>query len=520
MDLQPPRATSTAAPVDLAPVALPPVSADDVDIDLLVADPIELRDSAPRRDGAVAPFPFGAFLVCFVSGAAILMLEIAAFRLLAPYFGTSSYVTGAILNTILGALAVGYWLGGWYADRRPVARQVPYAALSAAGVLVLVMPYRSVLERLDGLPTLLGAALAVLVSVALPCALLSAVPPYFVKQTLREGREGRAAGAIYGLSTIGSIAGGSITAFLLLPLIGTRLTLLATGTLLLVVGVAGLGGRCCLLFGLPLANLFLAPAPVRDYIHESDSQYNVIRVRETENARHLVLNRRDGFHSQSLDATFLSHAYYDRFLFAHLLRNAQSTLILGNAAGTAQSQIRHFFGENAVGVELDPAVTRVGRQFFGLPPDAIVIHDDARMYLRRQDERHDLVIVDVFAGGPHIPFHTATVEFYEEVRRDLSPDGLVVLNFPWFAVGTELEEFLLGTLQRVFPHVYLTGHVAYASGTPIAVEAARVNASRLAQPALRRVVRENTREWREAPRSSSCFTDDLAPVERLTALLM
>ena len=76
----------------------------------------------------------------FLAGAALLGLEIAASRVLAPYFGNSLYVWGALIGVVLAGLSTGYWVGGAIADRFPTARLL-VAILGAASVLVLAIPY-------------------------------------------------------------------------------------------------------------------------------------------------------------------------------------------------------------------------------------------------------------------------------------------------------------------------------------------------------------------------------------------
>ena len=75
----------------------------------------------------------------FLSGAVLLGVEIAASRVLAPTFGSSLYVWGALIGVVLSGLAIGYWLGGTLADRWPT----PYlfvGAIALGAGLVLAIP--------------------------------------------------------------------------------------------------------------------------------------------------------------------------------------------------------------------------------------------------------------------------------------------------------------------------------------------------------------------------------------------
>ena len=76
----------------------------------------------------------------FLAGAALLGLEIAASRVLAPYFGNSLYVWGALIGVVLAGLSTGYWIGGIIADRYPTPRLL-VAMLAAASLLVLAIPF-------------------------------------------------------------------------------------------------------------------------------------------------------------------------------------------------------------------------------------------------------------------------------------------------------------------------------------------------------------------------------------------
>ncbi len=55
----------------------------------------------------------------FIVGLSTLGAEIAAARLMAPFFGASTIVWANTIGTVLVALSIGYWLGGRLGDRRP-----------------------------------------------------------------------------------------------------------------------------------------------------------------------------------------------------------------------------------------------------------------------------------------------------------------------------------------------------------------------------------------------------------------
>src|SRR5512146_2652920 len=77
------------------------------------------------------------FVIIFITGGAILALELLASRIMTPYFGVSLYIWTGILSITLVSLALGYWAGGRYADGKagvpmPLSRLVRGDALLPA----------------------------------------------------------------------------------------------------------------------------------------------------------------------------------------------------------------------------------------------------------------------------------------------------------------------------------------------------------------------------------------------------
>jgi MFS family permease len=177
----------------------------------------------------------------FLSGAVLLGVEIAASRVLAPTFGSSLYVWGALIGVVLTGLAVGYWTGGALADRWPS----PYllvGTIALGAVLVLAIPLvdQWVLERVvswDPGPRLdpLVAAIALFGPMSV---VLASVSPIAVRLAARSlDRLGRTAGRLFSISTAGSIAGTFATAFWLVPEYGTD-QVLAVGAVVLLAAAA------------------------------------------------------------------------------------------------------------------------------------------------------------------------------------------------------------------------------------------------------------------------------------------
>ncbi len=383
-------------------------------------------------------------LLVFVVGTGSLGAEIAAVRLLAPYFGASTVVWANTIGIVLVALSVGYWLGGRLADRHPHMRGLCLLALSAAALLALV-PFAAdplldvAVEALDEISAgaFLGSLFAVLALVAVPVLLLGAVSPYAIRLAVPRVEEaGSVAGRLYALSTAGSLLGTLMSALLLIPVLGTRRTFLVFALAISLVAVTGLR---------PVRRWALAPAAIAALIalpggtlkaqteegrviHERETEYQYARVVEKEDGRRLLeLNEGQAFHSLYVPGTSLTGAYSDGELvlpFLGLDHPPRRIAVLGNAAGTISRAYEEFLPRTRVdGVEIDPELSEIGRRFFDMSnPRLHLYHEDARPFLRRVDARYDLIAVDAYRQ-PYIPFYLATREFFELARDRLSPAG-------------------------------------------------------------------------------------------------
>src|SRR4051794_24809743 len=186
-------------------------------------------------------------VVAAVVGASSLGAEIAAARLLAPYFGASTIVWANTIATVLVALSAGYWIGGRMADRDPTLRGLCRLVLASAGLLAAVPfvagPFlRTAVDALDAIEAgaFAGSLLGVLVLVAAPVVLLGAVAPYAVRLSVRTVEEaGQVTGRLYAISTLGSLAGVFLAALVLVPFVGTHRTFLAFAVALAFAAALG-----------------------------------------------------------------------------------------------------------------------------------------------------------------------------------------------------------------------------------------------------------------------------------------
>jgi predicted membrane-bound spermidine synthase len=511
-------------------------------------------DRADRR----AASPAMIRLLVFAGGIASVGTETATSRLVAPYFGTSTFIWANLIGITLTFLAIGYWIGGRTADRYPRAWLL-YAATTAAALWSILLPYlaqpilRLSLDAFENVNVgaFYGSLVGVLLLLAVPITLLGFVTPYAIRLLLDSvTHAGDVSGKVYALSTVGSILGSFLPVLLLIPWIGTARTFLVLGLLLLAPSLVGLWQvRSSRVRALSLAATALAlivpfvaapqhirPAERGRIVYETESADNYIQVLEEDGRYLLALNDGHAIHSIYDPKTLLTGGPWDYFMVGPLFTSGRapakidSAMVIGLAGGTASKQITKAYGPVPIdGVEIDGKIVEVGRKWFDMTePNLNVIVEDGRYALRTSDKTYDLIAVDAYKQ-PYIPFQLTTEEFFQEVYDHLGDDGTLVINVGRTTDDYRLVDVISSTIKAVFPHVYLIDVEKYANTMVVATKApssiASFEAAVAAQPdgSLLRTVGEAsiaTGRIREVTASDTVFTDDHAPVERVIDLII
>ncbi|MEM7413864.1 MAG: fused MFS/spermidine synthase [Gemmatimonadota bacterium] len=471
----------------------------------------------------------GLFALAFGSGFAVLVIEIAGARLIAPVYGLSVVPWTAVIGVILGALAVGSHVGGRLADagKIPLSRLLILAGLT--GVLPILGGGVPIVARsiLGFIP---GAVASAMILFAPPVFCLGAVVPYLVQaDTESLDTIGRRAGDLSAAATAGSICGSFCTGFLLLPAMPVTVLLGVTSAVLLMLAVAAdrllrtkstdattLGAVVLL----PLLGFVGAASPA-DSLFNGQSLYASISVTERtwpDDRRVRELWQNGGSSSaEYVDDGTPAHIYAltSLALLDSLGLRPERSLVLGGAALTLPVALHRGTSRTVDVVEIDPEVTRLAEEFFvyGREPfEGIrVIHDDARVVLRESEVQYDLVYLDVFDHLVTVPWTMVTREALTDMSRRLSDEGVFMANVlsPLEGSGTAFLARLTATLTDVFDDVRL-----YRAAPELDL-AATQNLIVVARPGpgLRIVA------WEESPvrPDGRPLTDAWAPVEYLQA---
>jgi spermidine synthase len=413
------------------------------------------------------------YLTVFLTGAAVMVIELLGTRLIAPFYGTSLYVWSSLIAVTMIALALGYYAGGRWADR---AKRTGLSLIIAlAALLTLLIPWttRPVLLTTDPLGLRGGAFVSALVLFSPSLTLLGMVGPYAIKlATSRLDAVGASAGSIYAVSTIGSVAGTLLLGFFLFPVVGSREIFIGTGMVLAVamavyeqkrlertaavlpvVLLAIVGGAMLpQVVGAGRADTGGDKFQIRS---EQESLYGWVRVID-QPKRDLRLLMSD---ASTIGAASISNGenrltYQDIVgLIPALAPTMKRALLIGQGAGHMAMTLHDRHGMVVDTLEIDPAVADAASKYFGFTPTGQGVVGDARYEIRRLKGPYDLIIHDCFTGGSE-PAHLLTAETLSQLRGLLSENGILALNFVAFSQDGRNAALasVARTVAQVFPH--------------------------------------------------------------------
>lgn len=519
----------------------------------------EQSESAAPRGRA----NFLLYLCVFIGGVSTLGAEMTASRLLGNVFGTSNLVWANVIGLILLYLSVGYVVGGRWADRSPYPRTF-YSIFVWSAFLVALIPLvaRPVLSAAAAAMVgaeaslVVGSFIAIMVLFALPITLLGCVSPFAIRLAVKDiSDSGKTSGRIYAISTIGSLLGTFLPVLVLIPELGTFRTFLLFAALLYIVGFIGLlrvkPTSALKTLWMPVviavASALVLSGPLRSaqagatILFDDESAYNYIQVQEdSAGNRYLYLNEGQGIHSQWHPDQIAFGRTWDFFMVGpyfnappYVPADVDSLALIGLAAGTIARQYIHVYGDIPIdGIEIDPDIIRAGAEFFDMNeekmPSLKVYAQDGRYMLRHLDTRYSVVGIDAYRP-PYIPAHLTTVEYFEEIRRHLTDDGVVVINVGRTPTDRRLIDAMTTTLLQVYPSVHAMD-VPYSFNTILVATVQPTTSANLLEnlallppdtnPTLINALTLGAASLVPTQTSDIIFTDDRAPIETLVDSLV
>ena len=483
--------------------------------------------------------------IAFLTGAVVMVFEITGSRVLAPFLGTSVFVWTTLIGVVMASLSTGYWWGGRMADRNPsYARLAGILFAAALFASITAVSHESLMRWLGDVDLELRTAALVgtLLLFAPASTMLGMVTPFVVRLKLTAiEHSGADVGRLYAISTAGSIVGTFACGYFLLSLMGTSRLLFAIAALLLALSFVASSQMRIVTRSAAAAFLVLTAglaehevrAKADAHFRDFDTAYQRVQVfdgRAFKNGRPVRVIQAEGAYAQSsiyLDGPELLSDYLHVF---ELVRQAetpmQHVLMIGSAGCVyPMHYLRELPKVRVDVVEIDPQMTQIARDFFGLKKDPRlrIFHEDGRTFVnhaaRSGESGYDAIFIDAFQTKVP-PFQLLTEEFVRNLEKILAPEGVVALNFMASTIPNEagLSASVLSTFRSVLPQerlfaVYpdqeadeMQNLVLFSSRKPISLAVA-------SQPPDKD--HPSPKELDAGKFRGLVLTDDFAPVEHL-----
>ncbi|MBV9349133.1 MAG: fused MFS/spermidine synthase [Patescibacteria group bacterium] len=440
--------------------------------------------------------------VVFVANAAVLAIEVIGGRAFTPYFGSSAEVWAGILAVVLAGLAIGYQLGGIWADRartKDNLHRLLGSMLALSGTAILfTWPFSDTAGNLgDAIAaktSLTMGASAVALFLLFPVSLaLAAVSPIAVRLRIASlERSATAVGRLSAIAALGSVAGSFATGILLIPHYGSRETLIGIAVCLFLLGsMVMLNGekKTFAVFALFVigASFFVHIAFASEtrvmvpgtLVADMETAYTRMWIYDTPKAPdnsflRLVRTQPDGIQcgarmngahaGDASDTPIFSYTQsFDAFLYA--IPHPENVLIIGGCNYSYPRHVADAVPDASVDVvEIDPRMEKMASEWFGFSPGRSItsITEDGRTFLNsnagtESRKKYDLIFVDAYTSILSIPFQLLTKEAFADMRASLTPRGILVFNIigTFKGPGSEYLGSVVKTLQTEFTNVHV-----------------------------------------------------------------
>jgi len=417
-------------------------------------------------------------IIVFVSGAVVMILEMAGSRAMAPYLGTSLFVWTGLIGVIMSSLSIGYYWGGKLADKKADYRNLS-KILFFAGIAILVMNLvKSPLLFMIQMSTIdlrMGSIFGSIILFSIPSILLGVVSPYAVKLKLNSLKtSGVTVGSLYAISTAGSIFGTFLAGFFLISYLGTTNILFLLSGILFVLSLftyskGFIYSRTIVIVLLCLSIFVNESLSIKNKnlgFLDIDTQYNRVIIfndidRDTGKPIKRMNLGNQFASAMFLDNDSLVHQYHYYYNLAEYFRpDITRALIMGGAGYSYQKEfLTRYPNAKLDVVEIDPGLTDLAKKYFRLKenPNLQIFHEDARVFLNKNLTKYDVVYVDALNTNESIPFHLVTKETVQKIYDSLNNGGVVVTNTISTLSG-EKGDFLESeylTYKSIFPQVHI-----------------------------------------------------------------
>lgn len=470
-------------------------------------------------------------ITLFFTSALIMIIELLASRILAPYIGTAYSVWVGVIGVVMGSMSIGNIIGGKIADKNKTADKVPFIfTLISIYLTIIYIMHESILTQISTSNATYNIKIiaANIILFAMPNILFGIISPYIFKLKLAICKEkGKELGYLDALTTIGSLVGTFLVGMWILPAIGTMNVL---GICIILISLLGMINTnklleknnliCTIIILLNILFIFNynlnQNSLEKSKVLSVDSQYSRIIVRERETSEstyrdvltdpYAIQSSTDINNPNDINTEYIK--YYD--LINEYKPDFKETLILGGGAFTYPKYYVETYPDKEIDVvEIDEKYIKIAEEYFFLKPHTKmnIINQDARMYINKTNKKYDAILNDCF-NSVVVPPQMITSEFIKRVKTNLKRDGTYIMNFIAPLAGdTKILDTTLNTIYTQFEYIDVY---------KINNEQEDENFQNLIIVATDRKVSATSREkydYKKNPKNNKIFTDDNCPID-------
>ena len=412
---------------------------------------------------------YAAAALVFGASASVLVVEVVALRLLAPYFGLTLETSTLVIGVALAAIALGSWAGGRAADLIPPRRALgPLLAVSGVAVAATPFAMRAAGAFDRGVLLMLVSTFAIIV----PGTFLAAVTPMVTKLRLTTLNEtGTVVGRLSAIGTAGAIVGTVVTGFVLISRVPVSGIMVGLGAVLVLGGalvefrVRGSRSAVTPAVLVIVAGGVVAVAPGGCDVETIYHCAVVVKDQDRASGRVLMLDGAPHSYVDLDDPTYLDWDYAKAVASVIDTEFPEGEPLRAYHIGGGGLTLPRYLervrpGTSSLVSEIDPGVVKIDNEEFGLASGkGIEVRvEDARLGLGRlADDSRDLVLGDAF-GGVSVPWHLTTRETVREIARVLTAEGIYVINLLDYG-PLAFARAEVATLANTFDHVALATEV-------------------------------------------------------------
>ncbi|MEY4572794.1 MAG: hypothetical protein RLZ10_2051 [Bacteroidota bacterium] len=393
-------------------------------------------------------------MFAFLEGGLVMLLELVIPHVLSPVLGNSMETWAKLILLSVGGLAIGYFLGGILSKKQVLPNLFNLLLISFTSSLLAfsLITYSNQNQLFSN--EVVSAYLIAFTGLFLPTVCLASTTPLLIQEM---SEQSNSAGIVFSNSTWGGIVFTLLTGFMFIPNLGLVKSLqlfliLLSAMIVLATWKSSQKARknlsyftfliafLILLFGKSTPEV--QNLTVLQMKEGLNGQLLAVekKVNDTINERTLFINRMGQTWIRVINggtvASVWSYPGIVKSLASYHGKNPSSALVLGLGGGIVplfladKSQLNYTIDA----VELDKDIVKFAQEYFFLSDAVNVIEDDARRYLNANEQKYDLIVMDIF-NGEIAPSHVLSLEALEHVKRALSSNGFVVINFNGHITG-------------------------------------------------------------------------------------